>query len=244
MRRPTFSIITPNYNSGSKLVETVASVIGQAADFEYLIIDGASSDESLALARELAGQCDRIRVLSAADDGVYDAMNKGIREASGRYLYFLGAGDALKDGILQIVAQHLPQNNDEMIYGDVIYNEKRYDGSFDFIKISRQNICHQAIFYGRNLFEIYGYFNLFYPILADWDFNLKLFGTSKVRKKYVPIVIADYESGGLSDVGSDENFWDNRNAQLKMHYNRWQYYAVRLTHIQTKVRHYLRMANA
>lgn len=244
MRRPTFSIITPNYNSGSKLVETVASVIGQAADFEYLILDGASSDESLALAHELAAKCDRMRVVSAPDDGVYDAMNKGIHQASGRYLYFLGAGDALKDGILQTVAQHLSHKDDEMIYGDVIYNENHYDGSFNFIKISKQNICHQAIFYGRNLFETYGCFNLYYPILADWDFNLKLFGISKVRKKYIPVVIADYESGGLSDVGSDENFWDNRNAQLKTHYNRWQYYAVRLTRIPTKLRRYLRMASA
>src|SRR5258705_11239297 len=94
-RRKRFPIITPTLNSGPKLEATINSVLSQKEDlFEYIVVDGGSSDETLNLLRKHG---ERIKWISEKDRGVYDAMNKGIGMASGRYLYFLGAGDHLRE---------------------------------------------------------------------------------------------------------------------------------------------------
>ena len=130
MPDPLISIITASLNSGAKLAATVASVAGQSVAHEHLIFDGGSTDGSLLQAETLAAADPRVRVFSGTDHGVYDAMNKAIPHAAGRYLYFLGAGDTLRPESLAAIAGYLPEDSSALIYGNVFAFGRVYDGAF------------------------------------------------------------------------------------------------------------------
>lgn len=202
MSAPLFSVVTPNFNSGPKLDATVASVLGQEAGlYEYLVIDGGSTD----------GGVDRLRAYGAAlrwvserDAGIYDAMNKGVRMSAGRFLYFLGAGDCLQPGVLRAVADSVPSAAGplRLLYGDVFWREGggRYGGVFDANRIVYQNICHQAIFYERGIFDLLGGYDLRYPTCADYALNTRCFGRPEIRATHLDLLIADYEGEGASST--------------------------------------------
>ena len=151
------TLITPTYQCATKLVPTIESVLAQDGDsFEYLLVDGDSDDGTKTL---IEGYClanPSFRSFSEKDEGIYDAMNKGVRRATGRFVYFLGAGDRLRPGVLQAVVAEigkLPPPDEAggcptLLYGNVHWSEYRhpYDGRFNRYKILRRNICHQAIF--------------------------------------------------------------------------------------------------
>src|SRR3954471_12753159 len=102
---PLISVISPTFNSGEKIAATVGSVLSQRQGlYELLVIDGGSTDDTLAYLR---AQGPALRYLSEPDEGIYDAMNKGIRLASGEFLYFLGAGDRLLPGVLEAIAAEI-----------------------------------------------------------------------------------------------------------------------------------------
>ena len=137
------------------------------------------------------------------DKGIYDAMNKGIEKARGRYVFFLGAGDILLPGALQQISRHLPDRDDALVYGNVSMgmNGSIYDGKFTKLKLCIRNICHQAIFYGRDVFKLVGNYNLKYRILADWAFNLKCFIDSRISTRFAPVNVANFEGSGVSGGG-------------------------------------------
>jgi len=148
-----------------------------------------------------------LRYLSEPDEGIYDAMNKGIRLTSGEFLYFLGAGDRLLPGVLEAVAaeirklqRHGKTSRPTLLYGNVDWSwySRPYDGRFNRFKLLRRNICHQAIFYQRSVFERLGFYNTKYRLLADWEFNIRCFKDRGVHKRYIPLRIADFEAGGKS----------------------------------------------
>jgi glycosyltransferase involved in cell wall biosynthesis len=206
MNPPLISVITPTFNSGAKIAATVASVLSQRKGlYELLVIDGGSTDNTLV---HLRAQGPELRWLSEPDEGIYDAMNKGIRLTSGEFLYFLGAGDRLLPGVLEAVAaeiRKLPSQGETsrptLLYGNVGSGCSRpYDGRFNRFKLLRRNICHQAIFYQRSVFERLGFYNTKYRLLADWEFNIRCFNDQGVHKLYIPIRIADYEGGGKSQM--------------------------------------------
>lgn len=204
-----FTIITPTLNPGRKLEETINSVLSQRESlFEYIIIDGGSTDGTLETIRRYGG---RIKFVSEGDKNVYDAMNKGLEVASGEYLYFLGAGDVLRKGVLERIETSIPDKHPAFVYGNVFLldRKKKYAGKFGKAKIARTNICHQAIFYERSIFELVGKFDLKYNLLADHAFNIKCFGDERIHKAYVDELIADYEGCGISR-GTDPNFIKDR----------------------------------
>jgi glycosyltransferase involved in cell wall biosynthesis len=197
---PLFSIISPTYNARAKLDRTLKSILSQSCrDFEYLVMDGDSKDGT---GEWLAGLEDhRIRFFSEPDSGIYDAMNKAIECARGRYLFFIGAGDELCLGALERISSYLSATDPSVIYGNVVWPDgSLYAGEFSKLKLCSQNICHQAIFYGRDVFKILGNFNLKYKVLADWEFNMRCFADPRIRVQYVPVTVAAFEGGGLSET--------------------------------------------
>ena len=211
MRSPSLTIITPNYNSGDKLFATVRSVQEQEVDLECLIVDGKSSDQSIEIARALEREHPEwLRVTSQKDRGVYDAMNFGITSAKGRYLYFLGAGDVLYPHVLKQIIAALPSNDRTLVYGDICWRGHRYNGRFTARKLRTDNLPHQAAFYGREIFRIVGTYELKYKLLADWALNLAVFGNRRIPRKYVDVLVAVYEGGGLSDSIEDTAFSADR----------------------------------
>lgn len=198
MAQKLFSIITPTYNCGAKLARTINSVLSQDGSlYEYLVIDGNSEDETQSEVEQFNG---RIKFVSEPDLGVYDAMNKGIEMARGKYLYFLGAGDTLRANALKNLARLMPDGELAFVYGNVYWEDEAfiYGGEFDKLRLETYNICHQAIFYERTIFDVIGRYELRYRILADYVFNIKCFGNDKIQKTHLDYVVANFEGGGLS----------------------------------------------
>jgi glycosyltransferase involved in cell wall biosynthesis len=196
------SIIIPTFNAGKTLQASLDSVLGQDyRDFEVLIMDGVSRDGTLAIAGEAARLDPRVRIVSSPDKGVYDAMNKGIQESRGKWLYFLGSDDFLSHpGILYSIFMQAAPNHFDLIYGNVVSPSYKglYDGEFNLDKLLLRNISHQAIFYRRSIFDYAPAYNLRYKGYADWDLNIRLFTDNRTRISYVGGTIARFGPGGLS----------------------------------------------
>lgn len=203
------SIITPTLNPGPMLERTIESVLSQGFDdLEHLIIDGGSSDGTLDLVHKFS----HLRIVSEADEGIFDAMNKGIAVASGDWIYFLGADDHFADGSVLRDVTPIFKGGYDVVYGDVLIGRigKRFDGPFDAKKIRQKNICHQAIFFQRRLFEQIGLFDKTYRSYADWDHNMRWMLNRNIRKKYVDRLIAVYSGIGYSYVNPDLLFRRDR----------------------------------
>lgn len=206
-----FSIIIPTYNSEKVISICLESIKNQTFnDYEILVMDGFSSDRTIEIASSFAIEDKRIKWVSEKDSGVYDAMNKGIKMAKGEWIYFLGADDYLVDEnvLAQVSAFILENSNDDIVYGSVTssYLGEKYDGAFDALKLTRKNLCHQAIFYKANVFNLLGPYNLKYKVNADWEFNLRCFFHPKINTKYIDMIIAYFSGGGLSDRIGDPLF--------------------------------------
>ncbi len=198
MVQPLFSIITPTYNCGPKIVKTIHSVLSQDGSlFEYIVIDGDSDDGTQS---EIERFDNQLRLVSEPDLGVYDAMNKGIDMARGKYLYFLGAGDTLRANALKNLKRLIPDSELAFVYGNVYWVDEAfiYGGEFDKSRLETYNICHQAIFYERAIFDLIGKYELSYKFLADYVLNIKCFGNDNIQKTYVDYVVANFEGGGMS----------------------------------------------
>lgn len=204
---PLISIITICYNAESTLTPTMESVARQTfKDFEHLIIDGASKDSTLKIARELATESTKI--FSERDKGIYDAMNKGLSKAKGKYVVFLNAGDAFHSpDTLQKYADAANRNPD-IIYGDtVIVNDNREILGPRHLSVPKRLtfksfakgmlVCHQAFMVKRSLTEPY---DLSYRFSADYDWTLKCLKKSTPEKCInLNMVTIDYLTAGTTD---------------------------------------------
>ena len=217
------SIIIPTFNSAATIGRCLASIGNQTFnDFEILVQDGFSTDNTLDIVREFQQANSRIEVRteSAKDRGAYDAMNRAISSARGTWLYFLGSDDELNDeNVLEQAMSPEHINNNDVLYGNVqvvgdcwAANDSIYDGPFDLHKLLRRNICHQAIFYRADLVRRAGSFNLNYPVEADWVLNLRCWALT--RFKYIDLVIAKFYAGGISNKSRDQRFQRDIGVQV------------------------------
>jgi len=207
-----FSIILPTYNSEKTLARCLDSVVSQNfGSFEIVIIDGKSDDSTLDIVEHYSVKFLNINFQSEPDLGIYDAMNKGIRLSKGRYLYFMGSDDLFcSSKILEIVAKSTYHNTYDLIYGDV-YNRslnKIFGGLITDEKLLRHQVCHQSIFYTRDLFTFFGDYNIEMKVNADMYFNHMIFNNDKIRSKYLGLVIAEYDGGGYSSFTFDIEYWN------------------------------------
>jgi glycosyltransferase involved in cell wall biosynthesis len=208
MNTPLFSIIIPTYNSQNVVNRALDSLVSQSfKNFEVLVIDGLSKDNTVEVVRNYNDP--RIKIRSEKDHGIYDAMNKGIKMAEGEWLYFLGSDDQLYsvDTLAQVAEK---TEGVDVVYGNV-YSTRfggLYDGEFDDNKIKDKNICHQAIFLNRKVFQEVGVFEQKYKGYGDWDHNMKWFLSPVIRKKYIDIIVAHYADGGFSSTQFDAAFYN------------------------------------
>lgn len=198
-----FSIIIPTYNSAATLSDALQSIVDQSfKNFEILIMDGVSTDNTLDIARSFSDE--RIRIYSEKDSGVYDAMNKGIDKAHGEWLYFLGSDDTLYDyEVLHDMANIIETKPEsQFVYGNAYFLKRKeiWDGEFTLHKLLfDRNICHQAIFFRRDIFHLVGKYDLQYKVFADWDLNIRIFWNPLIVKNFYDRIIANYLDGqGIS----------------------------------------------
>ena len=236
LERPSLvSVITAVYNGGSTLERAIKSVASQTfSRIEFIIIDGGSTDCSIELLREYNNSIDYW--VSEPDKGIYDALNRGIALATGEWLYFLGADDALVD--VNVFDSIFSQQDDtKFIYGDVVYGNtgRIYGGEFTRRMLTKENICQQGIFYHADLFKIIGNFDLKYPLLADWVFNMQAFALSGVKPTHVNIVIAEYSLDGASNRIIDYAFAKDRFVLINTHLGFSYYLLAKLLQLKDQI---------
>ncbi len=205
---PKFSIITVTYNAGKVLEDTIQSVVFQTyRNVEYIIVDGGSKDNTL----EIAGKYrDRIsKIISEPDKGLYDAMNKGIRLATGDYLCFLNAGDELHENETLQKMVHTLKGKE---LPDVIYGETAIvDEEGHFLHMRRLStpdnltwksfkqgmlVCHQAFFARREL-AIDNLYDLRYRFSADFDWCIRIMKKAKCLHN-TRLTLIDYLNEGMT----------------------------------------------
>lgn len=203
-----FSVITVNYNNCLGLEKTIKSVVEQKEikDFEYIIIDGASTDGSVDIIMKYS---DRINFwVSEQDGGIYDAMNKGVHFAKGDYCIFMNSGDCFYDEEVLSKVSNLIRTEADFIAGDYIINKKVHKSpktitALTLFKFIDTSICHQALFTKREILMKNPYRKEF-RIVADYvnQFDSLVFGNASYT--YVDVVICDVEPDGLSAVNYEE----------------------------------------
>lgn len=218
-----FSIIIATHNSTGSLPQTLDSILIQTyKDYEVVIVDGDSNDGTKKMIKDYENKFDgKLLWISESDKGIYDAMNKGIGMAEGEWLYFLGSDDILYNKeVLSSVADAIGSRPIDVIYGNVQWGntDKIYDGKFSTLKIMQRNICHQAIFFRKDIFKKLGKFDTKYKTSADYVFNMKWFNDKGVVKKYMDVTVAKYNTEGHSSGDLDSNFWPERDAIIKRYF--------------------------
>lgn len=203
---PKFSIITVTYNAEKVLEDTIQSVVSQTyKNVEYIIVDGASTDKTLSIAEKYKEHIHTL--VSEPDKGLYDAMNKGIRLASGDYLCFLNAGDTLhEDDTLQLMVHSIRGTE----LPDVLYGETAIvDKAGHFLHMRRLSapeqlnwksfkqgmlVCHQAFFARHTLVEPY---DLQYRFSADFDWCIRLMKKAHTLHN-THLTVIDYLEEGMT----------------------------------------------
>lgn len=214
----TLSIITINYNNRDGLLKTIESVIPQTfKDFEWIIIDGGSTDGSLELIERYASKFSYW--VSEPDHGVYNAMNKGVQVAKGEYLLFLNSGDWLAgDNVLEAVFG--VSRTADILYGYMV--SKSVDGPicneemmkpvlywYDFLG---NTLPHQSCFIARRLFNRFGLYDETYKLASDNKFFIRAIVWERATYEFIPRVIAVFEGGGIS---ADDARFEERDVRLR-----------------------------
>lgn len=207
------SIITATFNSAKTLKDTIQSVLRQTnKDFEYLIIDGGSTDETIDIVKSYESEFSgRLKWVSEKDQGIYDAMNKGIKMASGDVVGILNSDDYFtSDDILQTVDNAFKSHEIDAIYGDIHFIRDgnpqkcvRYYSSrmfrpfwlrFGFMP------AHPSFYCKREIFDKAGLYSLDYKIGADYEMMVRLFKRHKIKSLYANKDFVTMRTGGASNT--------------------------------------------
>lgn len=209
-----FSIITVVYNAKDALQKTIESSRNQTySDYEHIVIDGGSNDGTVEYIKSL--KYNNLKFISEKDNGIYDAMNKGINLSSGEYLLFLNAADAFaSDNVLEIIFRNIDKKQTKIIYGGAnVYSEDgKFLSSLKPLNLSKKNlnkyatrvVCHQAIFVHKSIAKRYsdkyrlkGELNWYYDLIENCSNN-------EIIK--LDNMICNYYLGGTGDKNFLENY--------------------------------------
>lgn len=220
MSNRLISIITVSYNSSKTISNTIESVLAQSYQkIEYIVIDGASTDGTVEIVKSYSIRISKF--ISEPDKGIYDAINKGIRLATGDIIGILNSDDFFyDDNVIQKIADAFADPDLDAVYGDVLFVDKnnlskitRYYSSENF-KPGKFRFgfmpAHPSFFCRRELFEKFGYYKEDYKIGADFDLLLRFVLINKIRCQYLDIVTTVMRSGGASNRSFKSNLALNK----------------------------------
>jgi glycosyltransferase involved in cell wall biosynthesis len=216
---PLISIIIVTYNASAVLKDCLDSIEKLSfRDFELLVFDGLSEDDTVSIIKAYDKTITYWQ--SEPDKGIYDAMNKAIVKARGKWIFFLGADDRLLSGFDEMASKLI--NSQTLYYGDCDTSEGLYGAEYSTYKLAKRNLCQQAIFYPRVVFEKYK-FNLRYPVFADYLLNIQCWGDNTFLKQYEPIPISFYNLNGFSSGQNSDPFKIEKPQHIKRHFS-WLVY--------------------
>lgn len=205
------SIITINRNNAAGLEKTMQSVASQTyKEFEYVVVDGASTDGSVEVVKRLESEFAHIKWVSEPDSGIYNAMNKGIRMASGDYVQILNSGDCLvTDDVTERMLEALEKSdNPSMLYGNMIKcfpdGHKVVDKCFAGQEITMLGMYsgtlnHDPVYIRRSLFEKYGFYDEDLKISSDWKWFLQAIVLGDEKPQYVDVEVTLFDMTGISE---------------------------------------------
>lgn len=206
-----FSIITVCYNSEKTIERTIKSVLNQTnKDYEYIIIDGGSTDNTLNIVMQYEPSFEgKLKYISEKDNGIYDAMNKGISMANGELIGLLNSDDYYEPNALEIMQDKYNTLDDEdkkhlVMYGfqRIVKDDKELAVElYSHENLDKQMISHPTCFVSRDTYKDFGVFDTKYKSASDYDFMMRLY--HKTDTVFVPIykVITNFERGGMSASG-------------------------------------------
>ena len=207
------SIITVAYNAFAPLQETAENILAQTfTDYEYLVIDGGSSDGTADYLEKLASRFNSRSIpfhfVSEPDHGIYDAMNKGVRMCSGEWVIFMNAGDLFaSDNVLQLVFGKKQQWEADIIYGDVVKNGEVKQAPANYYLYHRMIFCHQSVFVRRScLLDIP--FDTRHKLSADLKFFIEQY-QRHARFMHIGIPISIFDTSGVSNSQRSKGLYDN-----------------------------------
>ncbi|WP_298262448.1 glycosyltransferase family 2 protein [uncultured Lutibacter sp.] len=196
----SLSIISINFNNSKGLNKTIDSVLAQQwRNFEYLVIDGGSTDESIPIIKANEKHIDYW--VSEKDSGIFNAMNKGIKKAKGNYLLFLNSGDVLNGSTALLDFIKHPNFKGDIIYGDYVFEngQKIYPDELTPLFFVKSSLPHQSTLFKRSVFEEMGLYNESYKIAADRAFYIACFLSSKYHFNHINYPLTKYDLTGLSN---------------------------------------------
>jgi len=213
--KPLFSVITVCFNSEKTIEQTIKSVINQNCNrVEYIIIDGSSTDRTLEIIDKYREHIDCI--VSEPDQGIYDAMNKGISKATGQVISFLNSDDWYEPDTLEIIQEeYLHSEQKTVFHGLCRYIDGEKEGmihAYHHDILPEQSIAHPTCFVPATLFNLYGTFDTNYRISADYDFLLRLY-SNNVQFKRIEKVLVNFRTDGASNDLSSE--YENLKIRLQ-----------------------------
>lgn len=209
------TIVTITYNAADVLERTLESTIAQThRDVEHIIVDGASTDQTLTLAFGYKQRSDQqnnghtVSIVSEPDHGIYDAMNKGFRMATGDVVGLINSDDMFCcDNAIEMVMRKFEENSD----ADAVYADLMYVGSNNTDKVIRNWItgeqrpmakgwlpAHPTFYVRKHIYEQYGYFNLRYKLAADFELMLRFIEKYHIRLVYLPENLVRMRYGGAT----------------------------------------------
>lgn len=212
------SVITVALNAVDKIEETICNVMQQRYKaVEYIVIDGGSTDGTVGIL-EMYKQSGNIDCfICEKDDGIYDAMNKGIAAATGDLIGFLNAGDLYEQGVLDDINEKYDGKSD-VIYGKTIHQmpdgSNRYSDCKELMDIENGMVfCHNSAFVSRKAIDKYGNFNTDYKIAGDYEWFLRCyFGGGSFQ--YVDKYVASFDWGGISTVMAGKSLMEKIQCKL------------------------------
>lgn len=236
-----FSIITVSYNSEKTIERTIQSVLNQSyKNFEYIVIDGKSSDTTLSIIQSYVSKFDgRLNYVSEVDSGIYNAMNKGISKAKGDVVAIVNSDDWLESNALQIVADSIQSHNLNLeipflIAGQMNFhykngtiqvmrtNEKKY---VYYAKKYRMGVNHPATFVSKLTYDTIGVFDENLKLHADCDFILRC-KKRNIQVCFLDDILTNMADGGASNVYSSQGIKDRQYVLHKYARNRMEYYTM------------------
>lgn len=241
MNMYTLSIITINKNNALGLENTIRSVLKQSCDnYEIVVVDGASTDASVEVIHQIADQTGaRMKWLSEPDSGIYNAMNKGIRMASGDYVQFLNSGDCLADEtVVERMMRALEQNNyPSILYGNMlkdmpdgmILRDRCFAGQdITFLGFYVGSLNHSPAYIRRQLFDKYGLYDETLKIVSDWKWYLQAIALGEERPVYVDVDVTLFDMHGISETNKGLDKEERKRvlsemvpASILADYDRW-----------------------
>jgi len=215
------TVVTAVYNGELHIGQTIESVLSQSySNIQYIVVDGNSTDNTIHIIENY--KAPNLLVISESDDGIYDAWNKGVKLATGKWISFLGGDDILLVDAIQSYVDHITGIEEELefvsskieLVDDELNHINYFGESWSWSRFKKNMVTgHVATFHSKELFTKYGYFDKTYKISGDYEFLLR--AKNNLKSSFLDKVTVKMRSGGVSNRFLSKAIDETYNAKVK-----------------------------